>query len=72
MGYCKRGELDWIKSLICLCMLAPAITTADSEDRRAKGKSFEKDIVVGGYQVQGASETSRIVEQKQLKECERA
>jgi hypothetical protein len=46
VGYCKRDELDWIKSLICLCMLAPAITTIDGEDRRTKDESFEKDIVV--------------------------
>ena len=47
VGCCKRGESDLIKSLICLCIPAPASTTADHEDKRTKNESFEKNIVVG-------------------------
>ena len=46
VGYCKRGELDLIKSLICLCIPAPASTAVNHEDKMTKDESFE-DIVVG-------------------------
>lgn len=46
MGYCKRGELDTIKSLICLCMLALATTTVANEDKRVNDERFEKGMVV--------------------------
>jgi hypothetical protein len=41
------GELDVIKSPICLDMPALASTTAGHEDMTARSESFEKDMVVG-------------------------
>lgn len=46
VGYCKRGELDLIRSLIFLCIPASASTAVDHEEKTTRSESF-KNIVVG-------------------------
>ena len=47
VGYCKRGELDLIKSLICFCIPpAPANAIVNQDDKTTKSEIFEKDITV--------------------------
>lgn len=56
MGYCKRGELDLIKSLICFCIPAPANAIVNQEDRTTKSEIFEKGITVGEQLAQKLSQ----------------
>lgn len=55
VGYCKRGELDWIKSLICFCIPAPANAIVDQDDKTTKSEIFEKDIIAGDQLAQKLS-----------------
>ena len=47
VGYCRRGELDVIRSLISLYTPALANATVDHEDKTTRSENFEKDIAVG-------------------------